>query len=62
MVSIRVLKIPSGVSLYLEDGNKVSPLDGTEESEGSWASQGNHNAKSTCSLVGAKKRMANGLD
>lgn len=30
MVSIRVLKIPSGVSLYLEDGNRASPLDGTE--------------------------------
>ena len=33
-----------------------------QKAEGSWTSQGNHSAKYTCSLVEARKRMANGLD
>lgn len=32
MVHIRVLQIPSGASLYLEDKDKYSSLDSTEDS------------------------------
>lgn len=32
MVRIRVLQIPSGASLYLEDKDKYSSLDSTEDS------------------------------